>query len=71
MLIEQDQGIRSLYLLENQFAFCRFLLFFREAFRVLEFWNHHEFEGHIVTDATDIVVDACLEMFVVGLTHED
>ena len=70
MLIEQNYRVRWLYLLEYQFAFGCFLLFFCKALGVLEFRDDDEFERHIVTDALHIITDARLEMLVGGLTHE-
>ena len=71
MFIEQHYCIAGLQLLEYQFALGSFLLFLRETLGVLEFRNRQELEGHVVADAINVVVDACLEMLVGGFTYEN
>ena len=70
MFVEQHDGVACLYLTHDEFALCRLLLVLGETLGVLEFRDGDEFEGHVVADARDIVVDACLEVLVGGLTHE-
>ena len=71
MFVEQYNGVGGLQLLEDEFALGSLLLLFREILGVLELGDGDEFEGHIVADALNVVVDACLEVFVGGLAHED
>ena len=71
MFVEQYNGVGGLQLLEDEFALGSLLLLFREILGVLELGDGDEFEGHIVADALNVVVDACLEVLVGGLAHED
>ena len=71
MLVEQYDGVRGLQLFEDEFTLSGLLLFFREILSVLEFGDGDELEGHIVADALNVVVDACLEMLVGGFPHEN
>ena len=71
MLVEQYDGVRGLQLFEDEFTLSGLLLFFREILGVLEFGDGDELERHIVADALNVVVDACLEMLVGGFPHEN
>ena len=71
MFVEQDNGVGRLDELQDLLSLGRLLLVLREALRILEFRNRDELEGHVVTDTLGIVGDACLEVAVGGLTHED
>ena len=70
MFVEQHDGIRRLNLFQDEFTLGSLLLFFRETFRVLEFGNGDQFEGHVVADSFDVVANACLEVAVGSLAYE-
>ena len=70
MLVEQHDGVRCLDLLHDQFALGHFLLFLREALRILELGDGDKLEGHVVADPPGVVADASLEVAVGRLAHE-
>ena len=71
VFVEQYDGIRGLQLFEDEFTLGGLLLFFREILGVFKLRDGDEFEGHVVADALNVVVDACLEVLVGGLAHEN
>lgn len=71
VFIEQHDGITGLQLFQDQFSLGGFLLFLRQALRILQFWYCHEFEGHIVPDALHIVCNPCLEVLIRRLPHQN
>ena len=70
MLIHEDNRIRRLQLVEDQFSFPRLLLFLTEIFRVLDVRDGDDRKWHIMPYALNIVVDACHEMLVRSFSYQ-
>lgn len=69
-LIEQNEMVGGLEEFENLFALALLLLLFRERLGILEFRNDGDGERHVMRYSANIVVYACLKMFVVCLANE-
>lgn len=70
MLIEQYHGVGWLYQFQDHFPLSFLLLLFAEALGVLELRDGSDIERHIVGDALGIVLDACDEMLINGLSDQ-
>ena len=69
-LIEQNEVVRGLEEFENLFALALLLLLFRERLGILEFRNDGDGERHVMRYPANIIIYACLKMFVVCLANE-
>lgn len=71
MLIHQNDGIRGLELLEDEFSLTFLLLRLAHTFCVFQFRNDTYVEWHVVGDACGILIEQGFQMFVHRLAYKD
>lgn len=71
MFVKQYESIGWLNKLQYLFTLTFLLLLLRESLSILQLRYNRNGKGHVMTYSADIIVDASLKMFVVGLANKN